>query len=88
MPTIGQVVNVMREAVVDALVMPWVNARVAHVLAVWRMVPMEVGDGQEEKFDANDDDLLMYTQKTENFRTLLFPCNTSKDREDLYGRTY
>ena len=26
---------------------------------------MEVGDDQEEKFDSNDDDLLMYTQKAE-----------------------
>ena len=48
MPTIGQVVNVMREAEMDALVMPWVNARAAHLLSVCRMMPMEVGDGQEE----------------------------------------
>ena len=49
----------------DALVTPWVNARAAHLLAVQRMMPMEVGDGQEGKFDSNDDDLLMYTQKAE-----------------------
>ena len=49
----------------DALAMPWANARVAHVLAVQRMMPMEVGDGQEGKFDSNDDDPLMYTQKAE-----------------------
>ena len=48
MPTIGQVVNVMRQAEMDALVMPWANARVAHI-SVHRMMPMEVGDGQEEK---------------------------------------
>ena len=48
MPTIGQVVNVMREAEMDALVIPWVNARAAHLLVVHRMMPMEVGDGQEE----------------------------------------
>ena len=29
------------------------------------MTPMEVGDGQEGKFDSNDDDALMYTQKAE-----------------------
>ena len=30
-PTICQVVNVMKEAEVDALATPWVNARVAHL---------------------------------------------------------
>ena len=49
----------------DTLTTPWANARVAHLLAVCRMMPMEVGDTQEEKFDMNDDDQLMYTQKAE-----------------------
>ena len=64
-PTIGQVVNVMREVEMDALATPWVNARVAHLLAVWRMMPMKVGYGHEGKLDSNDDDPLMYTQKAE-----------------------
>ena len=37
MPTIGRVVNVMREAEMDALTMPCVNARAAHLLVVSRM---------------------------------------------------
>ena len=41
-PTIGQVVNVMREVEMDALAMPWVNARAAHLLAVRRMAPVKV----------------------------------------------
>ena len=45
--TIGRVVNVMREAEMDALAMPWVNARAAHLLAVRRMMPVEVGMDQE-----------------------------------------
>ena len=49
----------------DALAMPWANARAAHLLSVHRMMPIEVGNGQEEKFDVNDDDPLMYTQKVE-----------------------
>ena len=36
-PTIGRVINIMKEAEMDALAMPWVNARAAHLLAVWRM---------------------------------------------------
>ena len=35
-PTIGRVVNMMREVEMDVLAMPWVNARVAHLLAVRR----------------------------------------------------
>ena len=64
-PTIAQVVNVMREVEMDALTTPWANARVVHLLAVQRMMPMEVGDGQEGKFDSNDDDPLVYTQKAQ-----------------------
>ena len=44
MPTISHVVNVMREAKIDALAIPWANARAAHLLAVCRMMPMEVED--------------------------------------------
>ena len=65
MPTIGCVVNVMTEAEMDALAMQWANARMAHLLAVCRMMPKDVGDDQEEKFDCNNDDPLMYTQKAE-----------------------
>ena len=64
-PTISQVVNVMKEAEMDALAMPWVNARVVHLLSVHRMMPMEVGDGQKEEVDVNGYDQLMYTQNVE-----------------------
>ena len=47
--TIDQVINVMKEAEVDALVMLWANARVAHLLLVHKMMPIEVGDGQRRK---------------------------------------
>ena len=42
----------MKEAEMDALVMPWANARVAHLLSVHKMTPVEVGDGQKEEVDA------------------------------------
>ena len=63
----------------DALAMPWENARAAHLLAVCRMMPMEVGDDQEEKFDTNDSDPLMYTQKAETlepFSSHIIPVTT------------
>ena len=47
-PTIGQVVNVMKEAEMITLATLWANARAAHLLLVHRMMPMEVGDGQKE----------------------------------------
>ena len=64
-PTIGWVVNMMKEAEMDASAMPWANARLVHLLSVCRMMPMEVGDGQKEEVDANSYDQLMYTQNTE-----------------------
>ena len=81
MPTIGCVVTIMRETEMDALAMPWLNARAAHLLAVCRMMPMEVGDDQEEKFDSNDNDLLRYTQKAETlepFSSCIIPVKTGK----------
>ena len=41
-PTIGQVINIMKEAEMDTLAMPWANARAAHLLAIWRMAPVKV----------------------------------------------
>ena len=64
-PTIGQVVNVMRKAEMDTLAMLWVNARVAHLLAIRRMTPVEVGNDWEEGCKTNQDSPLMYTQKVE-----------------------
>ena len=49
-PTMDQVINVIKEAKVA---MPWTNARVAHLLSVHRMVPMEVGEGQKEEVGTN-----------------------------------
>ena len=81
MPTISQVVKVMREAEMDTLAKPWVNARAAHLLLVHRMMPMEVGNDQEEKFDVNGNDPLMYTQKAETiepFSSHIVPVKTGK----------
>ena len=81
MPTIGHVVNVIREVEIDALATPWANARVAHLLAVCRMMPMEVEDDQEEKFDSKDDVSLMYTQQAETlepFSLHIIPVKTGK----------
>ena len=41
----------LKEAEVDALVTPWANAMVVHLLLVHRMMNMEVGDGLKEECD-------------------------------------
>ena len=80
-PTIGRVVNVMREAEMDALAMPWVNASATHLLAVRRMIPVEVGNDQEEEYNTGKDSILMYTQKVETlepFSSHVIPIKTTK----------
>ena len=65
----------------DALAMPWANARAAHLLSVWRMTPVEVGNGQEEGYDTDKDNPLMYTQKAETlepFSSHVIPVKTVK----------
>ena len=64
-PTIGQVVNVMREAEMDALAMPWANARAAHLLAFRRMAPVKVGNDHEEGYNTSQDGFVTHTQKVE-----------------------
>ena len=65
----------------DALAMPWANARAAHLLAVRRMAPEEVGNDQEEGYDINKDSPLMYTQKAETlepFSSHVIPVKITK----------
>ena len=65
----------------DALETPWANARMAHLLAVCRMMTTGIGNGPEETFDANDYDSMMYTQKVETiepFSSHIVPVKTGK----------
>ena len=64
-PTIGQVVNVMNEAEMDALVMPWVNAMAAHLLAVRRMAPITVESDCDGGCITRQDGFMMCTQNVE-----------------------
>ena len=65
----------------NALAILWANARAAHLLSVHRMMPMEVGDGQEEKVDTNGYDQLMYAQNVETiepFSSCIVPVKTER----------
>ena len=64
-PTIGQVVNVMKEVEMDALAMPWANARAAHLLAVRRMAPIKVESDCDGGCIIEQDGFMMCTQKVE-----------------------
>ena len=85
-PTISQVVNLIKEAEVDALVMLWANARVANLLSVCRMVTMEVGDSLNEEVDTDSYYQLMYTQKVEAIDP--FSSHASEGRKGLHRRTH
>ena len=61
--------------------MPWANVRAVHLLAVQRMTLMEVGNGQEEGYDTDNENPLMYTQKAETlepFSSHIIPVKTVK----------
>ena len=55
----------MKEAEMDALAMPWANARVAHLLAIRKLTPVEEENDQGVGYEADQDSPLMYTQKVE-----------------------
>ena len=80
-PTISQVIKMMKEAEVDALAMPWANARVVHLLWVHKMMTVEVGDGLKEEFDQDSYDQLMYTQNVETiepFSSCVIPVKAGR----------
>ena len=55
----------MKEVEMDALAMPWANARAAHLLAIWRMVPVEVEGDRKEGYDTSQEGFIMHTRKVE-----------------------
>ena len=65
----------------DALAMPWANARVAHLLSVHRMTTVEVGNGLKEEPDPDGYDQLMYTQNVETidpFSSCIVPVKAGR----------
>ena len=64
-PNISQVINVMKEAEIDALAILWANARVVHLLSVHRMTTAEVGDSIKEEPIPDGYDQVMFTQNVE-----------------------
>ena len=55
----------MKEKDIDTLVMPWANARVAHLLLVHRMTAIKVGGEIAEEPSLDDHDEVVYTWNAE-----------------------
>ena len=87
-PTIGRVVNIMKEAEMDALAMPWANARAAHLLAVRRMAPIKVESDCDGGVYYQTRWLYDVYSECRNIGTFLIPCDTHKDDRDTHGQTY
>ena len=87
-PTISHIVNVMKKKEIDTLVMPWVNARVAHLLSVHRMTVVKAGDGTTEECSPDDYDQVMFNQNVETIRGFLFPCSAGESRKGICQRMY
>ena len=67
-PTISQIVNVMKETEIDTLAMPWVNVRVAHLLSVHRMTAITVGDELMVELSSDDYDEVVFTWTVETIK--------------------
>ena len=83
-PTISCVVNVMKEREIDALAMPWGNARVAHLLSVQRAAAMIVDNQALEEPGTDWYDKVVTTKNTEDCGCLFLWCYTPEAREGLY----
>ena len=68
-PTISHIVNVIKEREIDALAMPWVNARVAHLLSVCRAAATVEDDKTTESANLNGYDKVVIMRSTETIDT-------------------
>ena len=64
-PTISSVMNVMKEMEIDALVMPWANSRVVHLLLVHRATAAVLEDQTSESANPNGYDEVVFTGNAE-----------------------
>ena len=68
-PTISHIINIMKEREINALAMPWVNARVAHLLSVCRAMATVVDDETAENANSNGYDEVVFTINLETIDT-------------------
>ena len=64
-PTISHIVNVMKEREIDALVKPWVNARVVHLLSVYQAAATVLEDQTLESTNPNGYDEVVFMKNAD-----------------------
>ena len=80
-PTISHIVNVMKEREIDALAMPWLNARVVHLLSVHRATATMVGNKTAEGANPNGYNEVVITRNMETidaFSSCVIPVKAEK----------
>ena len=80
-PTISCVVNVMKEREIDALVMPWANGRVAHLLLVQRATATVEDSQTAEKPSLREYEEVVITKNVETidaFSSCVIPIKTER----------
>ena len=82
-PTISCIINVMKEREIDALAMPWVDARVADLLSVHRAVATVVDDKTTESANPNGYNEVVITRNTETI-DVFSSCVISIKAEKTY----
>ena len=65
--TISCIMNVMKEREIDALAMPWVNARMVHLFSLHRAMATVVDDQASESANPNGYDEVVFTR---NIKTI------------------
>ena len=86
-PTIGQVVNMMKEAEMDALAMHCGQMqRAAHLLAIQRMAPVEVEDDRKEGYNTSQESFIMHTRNVETLEPFSSHVIPIKMTRSLLGR--
>ena len=87
-PTISHIINIMKEKQIDAFVMPWENARVAHLLSVHRMAAINLGDEIMEEPSSDDYDEVVYHPECRDYRSLLLLHSAGESGEGPCWRAY
>ena len=78
-PTISHIINVMKE--IDTLVMPWPNARMAHLLSIWRDTATIADDQATEEPSLDEYNEVVLTKNTETvdaFSSQVIPMKAEK----------
>ena len=86
-PTISHIMNVIKEREIDALAMPWANARVEHLLSMHRAVATVVDDPTSESANPNGYNEVVFMRNTNTIEAFS-SCVISIKAEKAYTEEY